>query len=491
MTTAALLLWPLVGLIFFWKMPFHAAVAATVIGGYLLLPGKGGFDIPMFPHIGKGFVAAVTAALLAIAFAQSRQVVSQPGWIPRSPVVFGLLTLLILGGFGTVLTNADPIWTGAERLPGLRPYDALSQAANALVGVLPFLIARKYFATAESHRTLLLVLAVAGFGYSLLALWEIRMSPQLNRTVYGFFPHDWKQHMRDGGFRPVVFLHHALWLGIFLSGTSLAAFALWRIDRTRHRMLYLAAGLWILMTLVLGKTFGALLIAVLVLPVLLLLPFRLQILAAAAVATAITVFPVLRANDLVPTTWVVENLRKVAPDRVGSLEFRLKHEDILLAKANERPLFGWGGWNRGRVFDEQGRDISVTDGEWIISFARGGWVRYIADFGLLSYAIFALAIRWRRFELAPATAVLSVVLAAQMIDLIPNATMTSVTLLMAGALAGRLELSRVAEGSAAAPAAQGGRAPPKPAGRTRAPDGPGIRPAVTFSRFAPKPGRNA
>jgi hypothetical protein len=342
----------------------------------------------------------------------------------------------------------------------------------------------------------------------LLALYEIRMSPQLNNMVYGYFGHDWMQHLRDGGFRPVVFLNHSLWLAIFLCCAALAAFGLWRIGGVPKRALYLVAGLWILMTLVLAKNFGSIGIAFLLLPVVLILPFRVQILAAAAVATMLTAYPVLRANGLVPTQWVVDTVRSVAPGREGSLEYRLRMEDGLLEKALERPMFGWGGYGRARVYDEQGRDLSVTDGHWIIVFSNGGWFQYVGAFGLLTYAVFALAVRWRRYELDPASAVLSVVLAANMIDLIPNSTETSVTMLLAGALAGRLELVRQKEAAAArnVPAPGGGSArtgrnrAAAPGGGRRLPEialdmavtaEGGAERSSSFTRFVPKPGRNA
>jgi hypothetical protein len=166
---------------------------------------------------------------LAAIFMGKSGVDYRPGWLPRSPVILALIGILVVGGVGTVMTNDDPIFTGAAIIAALRPYDAGSATMNLLVSLLPFLLARKFFATAESHRTLLTVLAVAGVGYALLALYEVRMSPQLNNMVYGYFGHDWMQHLRDGGFRPVVFLNHALWLAIFLSCASLAAFGLWRI----------------------------------------------------------------------------------------------------------------------------------------------------------------------------------------------------------------------------------------------------------------------
>jgi hypothetical protein len=231
-------------------------------------------------------------------------------------------------------------------------------------------------------------------------------------------------------------------------------------------------------------------ITLLVIPALLLLPYRVQILGAAAVAAVITIYPTVRAAGLVPTDWIAEQVRGFSEQRAGSLQYRFDNEDILLAKAKERPLFGWGGWGRQRVYNEQGRDISTTDGEWIITFSRGGWVRYVGEFGILSFAIFTLAMRWRRFTLDPATAALSLILVANMIDLIPNATSTPLTLLMAGALAGRLELARDSLPASAVPEAGGGVRRAEAAGSGRPRGHPGTRPAPTFSRFAPKPGRN-
>ena len=84
----------------------------------------------------------------------------------------------------------------------------------------------------------------------------------------------------------------------------------------------------------------------------------------------------------------------------------------------------------------------MTDGRWIIVFGLGGWSRYIAEFGLMSCAILVLALRSRRYELDPFTVVLSMVLAGNMLDLVPNSGVSPVTWLLGGALAGRLELAK-------------------------------------------------
>lgn len=89
--------------------------------------------------------------------------------------------------------------------------------------------------------TLLKVLALACLAYSLLALWEVRMSPRLNREIYGFFGHSWSQHVRYGGYRPILFLNHGIWVpscsrlacwprlhfGVINSGTGLRGNGSW------------------------------------------------------------------------------------------------------------------------------------------------------------------------------------------------------------------------------------------------------------------------
>ncbi|RJK94694.1 hypothetical protein D3P06_18490 [Paracoccus aestuarii] len=94
----------------------------------------------------------------------------------------------------------------------------------------------------------------------------------------------------------------------------------------------------------------------------------------------------------------------------------------------------------------------MTDGYWVIAIGSKGWLGYIAEFGLLLIPMIFLGLRWKSLALTPATAGIAMVLTANMIDLIPNATLTPVTWLLAGALAGRLELGRVAADSAVQPA---------------------------------------
>lgn len=443
MVNIAFLTWPVVSAFVFRALDLRLAIAVTLIGGYLLLPPSVSIDPPLLPPIEKNTVAAISALVLAALFAAgaSGEDRGLPGWLPRNRVALLLICLLVAGAFLTVQTNGDRISTGSRVLPALRLYDAFSIIQGILVALVPFFLGRKFFADSEQHRVLLIVICVAGVGYSFLALYEVRMSPQLNRYLYGYFPHSWVQHLRADGFRPVVFLRHGLELGIFICCAMLAAAACYRARVTANSWRFLAAALWLFMTLFLAKTLGAFLIAVVMLPLVLLLNVRLQLLAAGALGAIIMLYPMLRGADLVPTDSLVSFAESIDAQRAGSLQFRFDNEDILLERANERPLFGWGGYSRGRVFDENGRDISTTDGWWVIVAGQGGWIRYIGECGLLTLSIIFLAFRSRTLNVSLVTSGLSLVLAANLVDLLPNAGLTPITWLMAGALYGRLEVA--------------------------------------------------
>jgi hypothetical protein len=81
----------------------------------------------------------------------------------------------------------------------------------------------------------------------------------------------------------------------------------------------------------------------------------------------------------------------------------------------------------------------VTDGVWIIVIGSYGWLGYIAQFGLLTLPTLMLAFGRRSSALTPATAGLGLVMAANLLDLLPNATQIPFTWLMAGALLGEAE----------------------------------------------------
>jgi O-antigen ligase len=139
----------------------------------------------------------------------------------------------------------------------------------------------------------------------------------------------------------------------------------------------------------------------------------------------------------------------VGHERAASLQTRLSNEDILAEKALQKPLFGWGRWGRNRVYDENGNDISITDGLWVLALGQAGLV------GLASLtAVFlvpALNVRrvvgkrgWREPMFA-APIVLALLLVLYMMDNLLNAMVNPIFTLIAGGLTGlrRPRLTRV------------------------------------------------
>lgn len=485
----AVLVWPLVALVFFARFRMHVAIVVTLIAGYLLLPGQTALNLPVLPSITKHTIPSFAVLLWVLLFYQStRMDKTQPalfleGWLPKDRFMRWLFFGAVGGIVMTVFTNGDRLVFPNLTLPGLRTYDIFSGGLTFLVTLLPLFLARKYLASPASHRVLLSALAIAGFAYSFLALYEIRLSPQINNIVYGFYPSGWIQNLRDGGFRPFVFLGHGLKLGIFLSCAVLAALALALRGTPRWRPHFWFIFLWLFATLALTKAFGAFLIAVILIPVLIVFSCRIQITCAALLAGAVLLYPMLRSVDLVPTERIVSVVRGIDDERSRSLQYRINNENILLEKANQRPIFGWGGWARARVYNENGRDISTTDGYWVITMGEGGWIGYIGAFGLLCGPVILLA--WRRDTIDLDAAALSIVLTANLLDLIPNSGISPVTWLIAGALMGRLDY-KVA--SSETPTETAGADKPR---YSRRPIQPGTRhrPSVTSSR-APAPKTN-
>ena len=319
MAWSALIAWPLIAAVLFGTTRLPVALCVTILGGYLLLPVQTSLDLPVLPPLNKHTIPALAALVLTAVFASSSRQdwPVQPGWLPRNPVVLGLIFLLALGAFGTALTNRDGLSYGPIYLPGLRSYDAFSVSLSILMNLIPFLLARKILATPAGHRVLLVSVAVSASAYAILALYEVRMSPQLNIKVYGFFPSSWLQTVRSGGFRPVVFLGHGLSLGLYLAMATIAAFGLFRMLSPTTRGKWLFAGLWLLGTLFLAKTIGALVITLVTILVIIFLPRRGQITFVTIVTIFILLYPLPRAAGFVPTDRIVSFFQGIDAERAA------------------------------------------------------------------------------------------------------------------------------------------------------------------------------
>jgi hypothetical protein len=431
--------WPLVAAVLFRLLPLQKALIWTLLGGYLLLPSATSVKLPMVPAFDKFLIPSLSAFVLC--WIHAPKSTYRPDWAGRTGrMVFITLFVVLVGApFLTVLQNPEPLVYGPTFVPGLRIYDAFSMISVILIAILPFWLGLRYLNNREGHRLILQAFVFGALFYSLPALLEVRLSPQLHNWIYGFFPHDFIQHIRAGGFRPVVFLSHGLMVGIFLSMSVIAALVLWReaVREGRTASGWVFAAIWLMIVLTVSKNLGALWIATALSVLVIFTGRRVQSSFALVIATTLIIYPMLRGAGFVPIDAIYDLALSVNEERAASLQYRFYHEDALLARANEKPLFGWGNWGRNQIYDAvSGRLISVTDGIWIILIGIYGWVGYVAHFGMITLPILFNFLRHSKLGPSLITPGLMLVLSVAMIDMIPNAGLMPYVWLIAGGLAG-------------------------------------------------------
>jgi hypothetical protein len=419
----ALLVWPMVALYLYSRLPVGKATLWTILGAYLLLPVSAEIKFAMVPAFNKQTIPNLTALICCAFFARR---------LPKFFRGFGLAELLILllliGPFITSMLNTDPVRVGEIVLPGVGVYDALSAAVAQLIFFLPFFLGRQFLNGSEDIAEVLRVMVVAGLAYSLPMLFEVRMSPQLHTWIYGYFPTDFVQQIRDGGFRPVVFLGHGLLVAFFAMTTTVAAASLWRTQTRIGRLALGGITAYLSFVLLLCKTASAVMYGAVLVPLVRSANPRLQLRLASVLLVIALAYPMLRVAHLFPTASFLEVAGAVNADRGESLKTRFDQEDRLLDHAWQRPWFGWGRFGRNRVYDaDTGIDTSITDGAWIITMGVFGLVGFVAEFGLLGLAVFRAA---TALKFAPTTregeylAALALIVAINIVDLLPNSSIS-------------------------------------------------------------------
>lgn len=450
----ALLGWPVVIVVFFRVMPMTRALIWSILGAYMLLPQVSAINLPLIPDLNKESIPNLMAFAVCVSYWGRLPRVLPDGWVGRL-----LLVMFMISPAVTVLTNLDPVQFGIDQfgsfrlvdpnaletwgLPGLRIYDSGSALAQQVFFALPFFLARETLRTEEGLREILLALVIAGAIYALPMLYEVRMSPQLHIRLYGFFQHDFAQAIRQGGFRPFVFMPHGLWVAFFAFMVTMAAAARARAAKpgdTGRKLLMVPFGLFLV---VLCKSMGPLAYTLIFVPVVLMLRPRAHLLIASVIVFGVISYPLSRGAGLIPTQAILDQVGEISEDRRQSLEFRFTNEQRIIDHVRDRPLFGWGGWGRFAVYDNAtGESQTIVDGQWIITIGHYGWLGYLALFGLLALPI--LSLFWQSLRRGAAAvpveaSALALVLAVNMLDLLPNATLIPFTWLIAGALLGFAE----------------------------------------------------
>jgi hypothetical protein len=435
-----------------------ASIAAGVIFAWLAMPLMR-VNVPLLPDLEKETL--VVGAVLAGMLAAGRR-------LPRG-VGLGLADVAV-----AVLCVAPFCASVAN---GLGVFDGISSALrHVFVFAVPYAIGRIAFADARSLRDLARFTALGALCYLPPILLESRMAPQLHQWVFGMPGRvGWETADFYGPLRwkPSVFLQSPLELTLLMGMGAMAAWWLWRLGERRIgpvpiRLAVPAAAFATLM----GKSLGGVTLTFAGVASMWLVARRGGRVLLLALLCAVPLYIGLRASGAWDGMSFIRFLEtNVSERRAESFLTRIVNENILVEKALEQPLFGWGGWGRNRVYDEEGNDISITDGFWVITLGTYGWVGLGGWLALFFFAIVPLLARWRsrgfqRLRAGPALwGVLAVLLHS--IDCIANAMLNPLYYILLGALASAGQTGAVVENSDAAPA--GAAAMAARGGRGRAP----------------------
>ena len=425
----ALLGWVPAVFYIFMQFPAQRAVVISFIVAWLFLP-VADFVLPAIPDLTKMSATCYGILLATIVYDVGRITSFKPGWLDLPMFIWCIVPFL---------SSMDN---------GLGAYDGFSQCLEQIVTWgIPYFLGRIYLNNLAGFRELAVGIFIGGLTYVPLCLLEIRISPQLHRIVYGAHAVEgqFAQTIRYGGYRPTVFMTHGLEVGMWMMAAALIGIWLWKTGVIKRLwnipMKWLVLALVI--TVVLVKSTGAYFL--LGFGVILLffcnrfrtvLPFLLL-----SILACIYLYQSAFTETYI-TDQIVAGMSQVAnEDRMQSLEFRFNNEELLTDHARKKMVFGWGGWGRALLYDEDGKQLTISDSLWIVAFGNRGAVGLITLFSFLILPYVSLFLSrcpsrsWSKREMAP-VAVLGVILFLYMIDCLLNAFINPVFVLANGAIVG-------------------------------------------------------
>ena len=413
---------PVVLCLFAVLQPRHAVIVAY-LGGWMFLPVFG-VDLKGLPPYSKVSATAYGALFGALLFDTDRLTSFRPRWFDL-PIVLWCIA---------------PVFASLSN--GLGLYDGLSACLSEVVmwGIAYFL-GRVYFNDWDGLRELAVGVFVGGLIYVPLCLLEMKMSPQLHHWIYGYHQHSFGQQKRWGGYRPMVFMQHGIACAMWMATASIVGVWLWvtgTMKRLFHVPIYLLVPPLVL-TALMCKSAGALILLLIGLGTFYWVRWFKNALPLLALIAFIPAYVGLRAS----ATWSGQNMVDAArtlfsDERARSLQTRLDAENLLTEKALKKPAFGYGRWNRNRVYNEKGKDIAVTDGLWVIVLGQAGFTGLAA----ITTTILLPALmywwrcppRWWTHPMAAAGAAFAVLLPLHMVDNLWNAMLNPIYVLLIGGL---------------------------------------------------------
>ena len=422
----ALFGWPIVSVVLFALLPARRAVISCLVGGWLFLPMYQ-YDLPGLPDYGKVMATSLGVLLGAVLFDGRRFLALRFRLIDLPAAVWCLCPL------ATSMSN------------DLGVYDGLSGSlGHLLTWGIPYLMGRLYFTDLPSLRELAEGIIVGGLIYVPLCLWEIRMSPQLHRILYGFQQHSFAQHLRFGGYRPKVFMQHGLAVAGWMASALVTAVGAWRCWPARPvlRLPWAVTVLALGTTLILCRSGNGYILAALGVMAWFTWDVVRTRVPLAALSLVAPVYMMARFTGVLPGEHVMAVAALIAPaDRVESLASRVQQEDLFMQRTKERIWLGWGGWGRAFPVDQEGqRLVRAVDSLWVIASSFYGIVGVSAVTLLFLVPVVAVVRRMSRVSqgrhILGGAMLLAVLLVMVLIDNLFNAMVNPVNVVAAGALSG-------------------------------------------------------
>ena len=367
--------------ILFSMLQARQAAIISLFFGWLFLPNAN-YDFPNIPSYTK-IAATCLPIMLCTAFFNVQRLIK---------LSLGKLDIPIL------------IWCfcplASSLSNGLGLYDGISGVIHHFFEWgAPYAIGKMYFYDARGIRELAKWVVIGGLIYIPFCLWEMRMGANLHQHFYGFRIDQFVTTIRFGGIRPVVFFTHGIALGVWMMSSLLMGIWLWR-TKSIQILCGFSMGINVVALFVvflLCRSLNAIVLFVVGLGVYYgIRTWRWNFLVLILALLPI-VYIASRNTGIITSDQLIETTKNVNSERAVSLGARLFHEEQMVDKAWNRPLFGWAGWGRHRLYNDYGENISITDAFWVLAFGINGLV------GLISVGLVLLLptfIFWRKYHLA-------------------------------------------------------------------------------------------
>lgn len=397
----------------------------SVVVGWVILSPRAGINLPGIPRFTKDFAVAYGVLIGVLLF--RGDLIRR--FKPRKIDV--LLLMCLFGPFISSMMN------------GLGPWDATSELyGRVMVWGVPYLLGRVLVRNLDDVKDCALAVLLAGMVLVPFCLIEIRLSPQIHRWVYGTHPAPFHMAKRLGGYRPMLSFRHGIEVGTWLACSGAIGF--WfSLVATRERMLWMPVRACTTILLIVNfmcRSLGSLVLLAGSIGVAIFSRSSRTKFALLLLTLATPTYLFLRITDVWSPDMLVNFVaQNIDESRASSFAARIHQEQVLGEKAKDRILFGWGGHNRFRVFDDFGQQTTVVDALWIITFGKYGLFGTIGLYGMLCVPSILIVRRTpARLLLHPMMAgVVGLILAVAIAngDSLQNAFYSPVMMIAAGVLA--------------------------------------------------------